>query len=109
MGSNLERRYDLYEIELSDDVGMTLQENWKASSAEEDGYSLNPMLKSCLGMGIPAEHHSDIIMHQIPIDLQFRVLLMPIALWRTFKLYCWMNRRTILTLNPLVGWKISFQ
>lgn len=64
----------LYEKELTDEVGMRLGDLEEIIS-EEDGYSAESNAEKLLsGMGIPAEHHA-LTMHDLPIDLQFRVLL----------------------------------
>lgn len=69
-----EERDRLYELEMSDDVGMRLGEI-EGIIAEEDGYSAEANAEILLaGMGL--EH--DIFekkMHEIPTDNQFRVLL----------------------------------
>lgn len=67
-------RDSLYELEMSDDVGMRLGEI-EGIIAEEDGYSAESNAEVLLaGMGIPPEYFSQ-KMHEIPIDMQFRVLL----------------------------------
>lgn len=67
-------RDELYEVEMSDDVGMRLGEI-EGIIAEENGYTADSDAEVFLkGMGIP----HDIIfqkMHEIPTDMQFRVLL----------------------------------
>lgn len=64
----------LYEGEMTDQVGMRLGE-LEEVIADEDGYSAEANAEMLLiGMGIPAEHHEK-LMHEIPNDLQFRVLL----------------------------------
>lgn len=64
----------LYEIEMSDDVGMRLGE-LEGIIAEEDGYSAESNAEVLLtGMGIPHEYFNQ-KMHEIPTDMQFRVLL----------------------------------
>jgi ATPase subunit of ABC transporter with duplicated ATPase domains len=67
-------RDSLYEVEMSDDVGMRLGE-LEGIIAEEDGYSAESNAEVLLtGMGIPQEYfHRK--MHEIPTDTQFRVLL----------------------------------
>lgn len=67
-------RDSLYELEMSDDVGMRLGEI-EGIIAEEDGYSAESNAEVLLsGMGIPHEYFEQ-KMHEIPIDMQFRVLL----------------------------------
>ena len=70
----LKERDVLYEVEMSDDVGMKLGE-LEGIIAEENGYSAETDAELFLsGMGIPAEFlHQK--MHAIPTDMQFRVLL----------------------------------
>jgi ATPase subunit of ABC transporter with duplicated ATPase domains len=64
----------LYEVEMSDDVGMRLGE-LEGIIAEEDGYSAESNAEVLLaGMGIPYEYFQE-KMHAIPTDMQFRVLL----------------------------------
>lgn len=67
-------RDSLYEVEMSDDVGMRLGEI-EGIIAEEDGYSAESNAEVLLsGMGIPHEYFEK-KMHEIPTDMQFRVLL----------------------------------
>jgi ATPase subunit of ABC transporter with duplicated ATPase domains len=67
-------RDSLYEVEMSDDVGMRLGE-LEGIIAEEDGYSADANAEMLLaGMGIPHEYF-EMQMGQIPTDMQFRVLL----------------------------------
>ncbi|MBJ7448737.1 MAG: ABC-F family ATP-binding cassette domain-containing protein [Parachlamydiales bacterium] len=67
-------RDDLYEQEMTDDIGIRLGEI-EEIIAEEDGYSAEANAEKLLiGMGIGGEHHT-LAMHQIPLDMQFRVLL----------------------------------
>jgi ATPase subunit of ABC transporter with duplicated ATPase domains len=67
-------RDSLYEVEMSDDVGMRLGE-LEGIIAEEDGYSAESNAEVLLaGMGIPHEYFQA-KMHEIPTDMQFRVLL----------------------------------
>ncbi|MGZ6298243.1 MAG: ABC-F family ATP-binding cassette domain-containing protein [Parachlamydiaceae bacterium] len=70
----LKERDALYEVEMSDDVGMKLGE-LEGIIAEENGYSAETDAELFLaGMGIPTEFlHQK--MHAIPTDMQFRVLL----------------------------------
>jgi ATPase subunit of ABC transporter with duplicated ATPase domains len=79
MGNNrlwsaFKERDGLYEMEMSDDVGMRLGEI-EGIIAEEDGYSAESNAEVLLaGMGIPHEFFHQ-KMHAIPTDMQFRVLL----------------------------------
>lgn len=64
----------LYEVEMTDAIGMRLGE-LEEIIAEEDGYSAESEAEVLLiGMGIPEEFHRK-KMHEIPTDRQFRVLL----------------------------------
>ncbi len=67
-------RDQLYEQEMTDEIGIRLGELEEVIS-EEDGYSAESDAEILLiGMGIPAEwHHQP--MHTIPTDRQFRVML----------------------------------
>lgn len=70
----MKERDSLYEVEMSDDVGMRLGE-LEGIIAEEDGYSADSNAEVLLsGMGIPHEYFNK-KMHEIPTDMQFRVLL----------------------------------
>jgi ATPase subunit of ABC transporter with duplicated ATPase domains len=70
----LQERDRLYEQEMTDDIGLRLGQ-LEEIIAEENGYSAESEAEGLLsGMGIPAEHHKK-KMHQIPLDIQFRVLL----------------------------------
>ncbi|MBA2369681.1 MAG: ABC-F family ATP-binding cassette domain-containing protein [Candidatus Protochlamydia sp.] len=70
----LKERDSLYDVEMSDDVGMRLGE-LEGIVAEEDGYSADSNAEELLaGMGIPHEYFQE-KMHAIPLDIQFRVLL----------------------------------
>lgn len=70
----LQERDSLYEVEMSDDVGMRLGE-LEGIIAEEDGYSAESNAEVLLaGMGLPHEYFEE-KMHAIPTDMQFRVLL----------------------------------
>lgn len=70
----LQERDRLYEVEMTDDVGMRLGE-LEGIIAEEDGYSAEANAEILLsGMGIPHESFEQ-KMHTIPTDMQFRVLL----------------------------------
>lgn len=64
----------LYEKEMTDEIGMRLGEIEEVI-ADEDGYSAESNAEMLLtGMGIELEFHEK-LMHEIPTDLQFRVLL----------------------------------
>ena len=64
----------LYEKEMTDEVGMRLGEI-EEIIADEDGYSADSNAEMLLsGMGIESEFHEK-VMHELPSDLQFRVLL----------------------------------
>ncbi len=70
----LAERDSLYEVEMTDAVGMRLGE-LEEIVAEEDGYSAESDAEVLLiGMGIPEELHRK-KMHEIPTDRQFRALL----------------------------------
>lgn len=70
----LQERDRLYEVEMTDEVGIRLGE-LEEVIAEEDGYSAESEAEVLLiGMGIPEELHKK-KMHEIPTDRQFRVLL----------------------------------
>lgn len=70
----MHERESLYDVEMTDDVGMRLGE-LEGIVAEEDGYSAEANAEILLsGMGIPTEHFEH-PMHAIPTDMQFRVLL----------------------------------
>lgn len=70
----LKERDGLYEVEMTDDVGMKLGE-LEGIIAEEDGYSADSNAEMLLtGMGIPIEFLEQ-KMHAVPTDVQFRVLL----------------------------------
>jgi ATPase subunit of ABC transporter with duplicated ATPase domains len=70
----LKERDSLYDVEMTDDVGMRLGE-LEGIIAEEDGYSADSNAETLLsGMGIPREYFEQ-PMHAIPIDMQFTVLL----------------------------------
>jgi ATPase subunit of ABC transporter with duplicated ATPase domains len=67
-------RDSLYDVEMTDDVGMRLGE-LEGIIAEEDGYSAESNAEVLLaGMGISHEFF-DLKMGEIPTDIQFRVLL----------------------------------
>lgn len=70
----LKERDQLYEVEMTDEVGMRLGD-LEGIIAEEDGYSADSNAELILaGMGIPHEYFEQ-KMHAIPTDIQFRVLL----------------------------------
>lgn len=70
----LKVRDSLYEVEMTDEVGMRLGE-LEGIIAEEDGYCAESNAEVLLsGMGIPHEYYEQ-KMHAIPTDIQFRVLL----------------------------------
>lgn len=70
----LAERDRLYEVEMTDEVGMRLGD-LEEIVAEEDGYSAESNAEVLLvGMGIPDEFHKK-KMSEIPTDRQFRVLL----------------------------------
>lgn len=69
-----QERDHLYTLEMSDDVGMRIGDI-EGIVAEEDGYSAEANAEQLLsGMGLPADTFQR-KMSEIPIDLQFRVLL----------------------------------
>lgn len=64
----------LYEVEMTDAIGMKLGE-LEEIVAEEDGYSAESDAEILLlGMGIGTEFHEK-KMSEVPLDLQFRILL----------------------------------
>lgn len=70
----MKERDTLYDVEMSDAIGMRLGE-LEGIVAEEDGYSADSNAEMLLaGMGIPHEYFSQ-KMRAIPTDMQFRVLL----------------------------------
>ena len=70
----LKRRDALYEVEITDEVGMELGD-LEGVIAEENGYAADAGAELILaGMGIPT-HYFDQTMHAVPTDIQFRVLL----------------------------------
>ncbi len=70
----MKERDSLYDVEMSDDVGMRLGE-LEGVIAEEDGYTAEANAETILtGMGIPSEYFSK-KMGAVPTDIQFRVLL----------------------------------
>lgn len=67
-------RDSLYQMEMSDDIGMRLGEI-EGIIAEEDGYSAESNAEVLLaGMGVAHEYFEK-KMREIPTDMQFRVLL----------------------------------
>jgi ATPase subunit of ABC transporter with duplicated ATPase domains len=72
--NTLEERENLYEQEMTDEVGIRLGELEEVIN-EEDGYSAESNAEELLtGMGIPPSLHEE-KMKAIPIDMQFRVML----------------------------------
>lgn len=70
----MEERDSLYEVEMTDDVGMKLGD-LEGIIAEEDGYSAEANAELLLS-GIGIDHQFfDKKMREIPTDMQFRVLL----------------------------------
>lgn len=70
----IKERDGLYDVEMTDDVGMQLGE-LEGIIAEEDGYSAEANAEVLLeGMGIPREYF-EVSLGSIPTDLQFKVLL----------------------------------
>lgn len=70
----MKERDALYEVEMTDDVGMRLGD-LEGIIAEEDGYSADSNAEILLaGMGISHEYFEK-KMKEIPTDIQFRVLL----------------------------------
>lgn len=70
----LKERDRLYDMEMTDDVGMKLGEI-EGIIAEENGYSAESDAEVLLsGMGIPFDCFQE-VMQAIPTDMQFRVLL----------------------------------
>lgn len=64
----------LYEVEMTDEIGMRLGE-LEEVIADEDGYTAESDAEVLLiGMGIPEELHKK-KMHEVPSDRQFRALL----------------------------------
>lgn len=69
-----QERESLYEVEMTDDVGMRLGE-LEGIIAEEDGYSAEANAEIILsGMGLDHDYFER-KMHEIPTDCQFKVLL----------------------------------
>lgn len=70
----LEERDRLYEEEINDEIGMRLGD-LESVIAEEDGYSAESEAQILLeGIGIKESEHEKLL-EELPIDLQFRVLL----------------------------------
>lgn len=70
----LKERDSLYDVEMTDDVGMKFGD-LEGIIAEENGYSAEADAEIVLsGMGIPQEYFHQ-KMHEIPTDMQFRILL----------------------------------
>jgi ATPase subunit of ABC transporter with duplicated ATPase domains len=70
----LQERDSLYEKEMNDEIGLRLGEI-EGTIAEEDGYSAESKAESLLiGIGVQ-EGYFKKPMHEIPQDMQFRVLL----------------------------------
>ena len=70
----LQERDSLYQVEMSDDIGMRLGEI-EGIISEEDGYSAESNAEELLtGMGVAHEYLAK-KMKEIPTDIQFRVLL----------------------------------
>ena len=99
-------RDSLYEVEMSDDVGMRLGE-LEGIIAEEDGYSAESNAEMLLaGMGIPHEYFEE-KMHAIPTDMQFRVLLCQ-SLFGDPQALLLDEPTTTSILSPSDGWKPFF-
>lgn len=70
----LQAREKLYDLEMTDEVGIRLGE-LESIVAEEDGYSAESNAESLLlGIGVPESHHMR-LMKEVPQDMQFRALL----------------------------------
>ncbi len=70
----MKERDDLYDLEMTDDVGMRLGD-LEGIIAEEDGYSAESNAEVILnGMSVPEVYFKQ-KMGEIPTDMQFRVLL----------------------------------
>ncbi|MCH9634780.1 MAG: putative ABC transporter ATP-binding protein YbiT [Chlamydiae bacterium] len=69
-----QERDRLYDVEMTDDIGMRLGE-LEEIVADEDGYSAEANAEILLlGTGIDSEFHEK-VMSEVPLDLQFRILL----------------------------------
>jgi len=67
-------RESLYELEMTDEIGIRLGE-LEEIIAEEDGYSAEANAEELLaGMGISSDMHFS-KMHSVPTDTQFKVML----------------------------------
>ena len=79
MGNNrlwkaMQERDELYEVEMTDDVGLRLGE-LEEVIADEDGYSAESDAEMLLtGMSIEGKFHNQ-KMENVPLDVQFKVLL----------------------------------
>ncbi len=72
--SALQERDRLYEVEMTDEIGIRLGE-LEEVIADEDGYMAETNAEMLLiGMGISIEKHN-LTMKEIPTDIQFRVML----------------------------------
>jgi ATPase subunit of ABC transporter with duplicated ATPase domains len=70
----LQEREKLYDVEMTDEVGLKLGE-LESVVAEEDGYSADANAQELLsGIGVPEEYHYK-LMAELPQDMQFRALL----------------------------------
>ncbi len=70
----LQERDKLYEGEMTDEIGMRLAE-MEEIVAEEDGYSAEANAEDLLiGAGVAKELH-ELLLEELPTDLQFRTLL----------------------------------
>ncbi|MGD2170098.1 MAG: ATP-binding cassette domain-containing protein, partial [Chlamydiota bacterium] len=70
----LSERDRLYEVEMTDEVGMRLGD-LEEIIADENGYTAEVDAEVLLiGMGIPKDAHEE-KMHSLPTDWQFRILL----------------------------------
>ncbi len=70
----LKERDELYDVEMTDDVGIRLGE-LEEIIGDEDGYSAESDAEILLdGMGIDSKFHS-MLMESVPLDIQFKVLL----------------------------------
>lgn len=70
----LQEREKLYDIEMTDEVGLRLGE-LESIIAEEDGYSAETNAEALLlGIGVPQEMHAR-RMKEVPQNIQFRALL----------------------------------
>ena len=96
----------LYEVEMSDDVGMRLGE-LEGIIAEEDGYSADSNAEVLLaGMGIPHEYFEQ-KMHEIP-PICNSASCSAKRSSANRKPFCSTNRPTTSTWNRSAGWRTSF-